>query len=98
WAVTWTDVLQGLVIVFGAVTLMILSLVRVGSLEHATARLREIDPRLLTGPGPDNYLPLGMAVSFFFLWTIGSMGQPVGMVRLMACRDTPTLRRALFMI
>jgi SSS family solute:Na+ symporter/sodium/pantothenate symporter len=26
------------------------------------------------------------------------MGQPVGMVRLMACRDTPTLRRALFMI
>ena len=26
------------------------------------------------------------------------MGQPVGMVRLMACRDTPTLRRSLFMI
>src|SRR5262249_16108649 len=30
--------------------------------------------------------------------TIGSMGQPVGMVRLMACRDTPTLRTSLFMI
>jgi SSS family solute:Na+ symporter/sodium/pantothenate symporter len=26
------------------------------------------------------------------------MGQPVGMVRLMACRDTPTLRRSLFLI
>ena len=59
---------------------------------------KDIDPQLLTGPGPDNYLPIGLAVSFFFLWTLGSMGQPVGMVRLMACRDTPTLRRALFMI
>jgi SSS family solute:Na+ symporter/sodium/pantothenate symporter len=98
WAVTWTDVLQGLVIVAGAVLLMVLALVRVGGLEEATRRLRETDPDLLTGPGPTAYLPLGMAVSYFFLWTIGSMGQPVGMVRLMACRDTPTLRRSLFMI
>jgi SSS family solute:Na+ symporter/sodium/pantothenate symporter len=98
WAVTWTDVLQGLVIVAGAVLLMVLALARVGSLEEATHRLRETDPDLLTGPGPSAYLPLGMAVSYFFLWTIGAMGQPVGMVRLMACRDTPTLRRSLFMI
>jgi SSS family solute:Na+ symporter/sodium/pantothenate symporter len=39
-----------------------------------------------------------LAGSYFILWTIGAMGQPVGMVRLMACRDTPTLRRSLFMI
>jgi sodium/pantothenate symporter len=57
-----------------------------------------MDARLLTGPGPDDYLGPGLAVSYFLLWTVGSMGQPVGMVRLMACRDTPTLRRALFMI
>src|SRR5207237_2232113 len=56
------------------------------------------DPALVTGPGPGEFLPLGLAVSFFFLWTIGGMGQPVGMVRLMACPDTPTLRRSLFMI
>src|SRR5207302_3310983 len=101
WAVTWTDVLQGLMIVAGAVLLMFLALHKVGGLEHATQKLREIDPAkvsLLTGPGPDNYLGPGLAVSFFMLWTLGSMGQPVGMVRLMACRDTPTLRRALFMI
>jgi SSS family solute:Na+ symporter/sodium/pantothenate symporter len=98
WAVTWTDVLQGLVIVAGAVLLLVLSLNKVGSLEQATNRLRDIQPELLTGPGPKDYLPLSLAVSFFFLWTIGSMGQPVGMVRLMACRDTPTLRRSLFMI
>ncbi len=61
--------------------------------------LHEDNQKLLTGPGPDDYLPIGLAVSYFFLlWTIGAMGQPVGMVRLMACRDTPTLRRSLFMI
>jgi SSS family solute:Na+ symporter/sodium/pantothenate symporter len=98
WAVTWTDVLQGIVMVAGAVLLMALALYKVGGLEAATRTLQATDPRLLTGPGPDDYLPLGLAVSFFFLWTIGSMGQPVGMVRLMACRDTPTLRTSLFMI
>jgi SSS family solute:Na+ symporter/sodium/pantothenate symporter len=98
WAVTWTDVLQGLMIVAGAILLMVLALYRVGGLGQATEKLREIDPRLMTGPGPDNFVPLGLAISYFFLWTLGGMGQPVGMVRLMACRDTPTLRRSLFMI
>jgi Na+/pantothenate symporter len=98
WAVTWTDVLQGLVIVAGALLLMIFALIRVGGLSQATTRLHAVSPELVTGPGPDAFLPISLAVSFFFLWTLGSMGQPVGMVRLMACPDTPTLRRALFMI
>jgi SSS family solute:Na+ symporter/sodium/pantothenate symporter len=98
WAVTWTDVLQGIVIVVGALLLMALALREVGGLSEATSKLQQIDRQLVTGPGPNNFLPLGLAISFFFLWTIGSMGQPVGMVRLMACRDTPTLRTSLFMI
>jgi SSS family solute:Na+ symporter/sodium/pantothenate symporter len=98
WAVTWTDVLQGLMIVAGAILLMVLALHEVGGLDKATARLQEIDPQLMKGPGPDDFVPVSLATSYFILWTIGAMGQPVGMVRLMACRDTPTLRRSLFMI
>jgi sodium/pantothenate symporter len=98
WAVTWTDVLQGIVIVLGAMLLMVLALNKVGGLSAATAKLQSIDRQLVTGPGPDYFVPVGLAISYFFLWTVGAMGQPVGMVRLMACRDTPTLRRALFMI
>jgi SSS family solute:Na+ symporter/sodium/pantothenate symporter len=100
WAVTWTDVLQGIIIVLGAMLLMVLALTKVGGLERATLALRDTDPELLAGPGPgpDAFLPPGLAVSFFMLWTLGAMGQPVGMVRLMACRDTPTLRRSLFLI
>jgi sodium/pantothenate symporter len=104
WAVTWTDVLQGTLIVAGAMLLMILALVKVGGLAEATERLRVDDARLLAPPGPTDeklplgFLPMGLAVSFFFLWTFGAMGQPVGMVRMMACRDTPTLRTSLFLI
>ena len=98
WAVTWTDVLQGLVIVGGALLLMTFALIKVGGLENATRKLHAIDPNLVSGPGPDNFLPLGLAFSIFFLWTIAPMGHPVGMVRLMACPDTPTLRRSLLLI
>jgi sodium/pantothenate symporter len=98
WAVTWSDVLQGVMILAGALLLMFLALGKLGGLAEATNKLRTIDPKLLTGPGPDDYLAPGLAVSFFCMWTLSAMGQPVGMVRLMACRDTPTLRRSLFLI
>ncbi len=107
WAVTWTDVLQGLVIVAGALLLMVFALNRVGGLDQATLKLQQIQLQqagrttpgnLVTGPGPNDYLPISLAISFFMLWTIVAMGQPVGMVRLMACPDTPTLRKSLFLI
>jgi SSS family solute:Na+ symporter/sodium/pantothenate symporter len=98
WAVTWTDVLQGLVIVGGALLLMTFALIKVGGLTAATTKLREIDPNLVTGPGPKQFLPLALAATIFFQWTIAPMGHPVGMVRLMACPDTKTMRRALFLI
>ena len=44
------------------------------------------------------FLPLGLAVSFFFFWTFSGSGQPSGMVRLMAFNSTLTLRRAMVMV
>jgi SSS family solute:Na+ symporter/sodium/pantothenate symporter len=69
-----------------------------GQATHTLQQIPKVGGQLVTGPGPNEFLPVGLAVSYFFLWTLGAMGQPVGMVRLMACRDTPTLRRSLFMI
>ncbi len=57
----------------------------------------------VTGPGPDRtsergFLPLGVAISFFFMWAISGAGQPQHMVRLMAFKDTRTLRQGIITV
>lgn len=54
----------------------------------------------VVGPGPSSssesgFLPLSLAISFFFMWAISGTGQPANMVRLMAFRDTKTLQRSI---
>ena len=54
------------------------------------------------GPGRRNdgtpFHPLGMVISFFFMWAITGMGQPGTMVRLMAFRESRTLKRAMLTV
>lgn len=50
-----------------------------------------------TGKG-EAFHPLGMAISFFFMWTITGMGQPGSMLRLMAFKDSKTLKRAILTV
>jgi len=57
----------------------------------------------LSAPGPnaksaDGFLPLSLAVSFFFMWTFSGAGQPSNMVRLMAFNQSSTLRRSIFTV
>jgi len=57
----------------------------------------------VSGPGPSpiderGFLPLGLAVSFFCMWTFAGAGQPSNMVRLMAFRSAQTLRRGIFTV
>jgi len=68
-----------------------------GKLDHPQKGL------YVTGPGPDpnqmnGFLPLSLAFSFFFMWAISGAGQPSSMVRLMAFKDTMTLRRSIFTV
>ena len=187
-AVVWTDVLQGIVMVFGVIVLFWMTLSQVGGLQRATEDLAQmVPPRFCTveveSPGPVNlgdwlhmsadddggfrvfraaefsergvvqaieimsphevtrlvnnaqleitkqprvvevieaseyaygqgqagvyltcpgphqsdaagFLPLGIAISFFFYWTFSGAGQPSNMVRLMSFNSSTTLRRA----
>ena len=57
----------------------------------------------VTGPAPhptdaNGFLPLSLAISFFFMWAISGSGQPANMVRLMAFRDSVTLRRSILTV
>jgi Na+/pantothenate symporter len=44
------------------------------------------------------FLPLSIAISFFFMWAISGAGQPSSMVRLMAFNNSTTLRRSIFTV
>jgi len=56
----------------------------------------------LFGPGRrsngDPFLPLGLAISFFFVWAITGIGQPGTMVRLMAFKESRTLKRSILTV
>lgn len=41
------------------------------------------------------WLPLGGAISFFVLWPFSGMASPASVVRVMAVKDTDTLRRSI---
>ncbi len=54
----------------------------------------------VTNPGPSassdfGFLALGTAISFFIFWPFAGSGQPSNMVRLMAFKDTKTLRYSI---
>lgn len=52
-------------------------------------------------PSPTNdlgFMSFGIAVSFFFMWAISGAGQPSNMVRLMAFKDSKTLKRSIFTV
>ena len=101
-AVVWTDVMQGVVMVAGILIMLPLTLSAGSGLERITTDLFAQDPALVFVPGPvvegEVFLPLGLGISFFFIWTMSGAAQPGTMVRLIAFRDTRTLSRALLLL
>ena len=97
-AAIWTDVFQSIVMAVGVLILLPLALSAAGGLGGATAAgIAQAGPRFAFGPGGvgRDFHPLGMAVSFFVMWAITGMGQPSTLVRLMAFRDSRTLRYSI---
>src|SRR4051794_11291042 len=96
-AAIWTDVFQSLVMAVGVVLLFPLAMQASGGLAAATySGMAQTDPGFAFGPGAGRaFHPIGLAVSFFVMWAITGMGQPSTLVRLMAFRDSKTLRYSI---
>lgn len=96
-AAIWTDVFQSIIMAIGVVLLFPLAMAASGGLENATmSGIAQTDPGFAFGPGAGRaFHPIGLAVSFFVMWAITGMGQPSTMVRLMAFRDSRTLRYSI---
>lgn len=99
-AAVWTDVFQSVLMAIGVLILFPLALARSGGLDAAThAGVQAAGPGFAFAPGAGReFLPLTMAFSFFCMWSIAGMGQPATLVRLMAFRDTKTLRHAMALL
>lgn len=101
-AAVWTDLFQSILMAVGVLILFPLAMMRAGGLEKATlAGMQQVGSGFAGAPGglPDReFLPLGLALSFFCMWSIAGMGQPATLVRLMAFRNTQILRQAMLLL
>lgn len=96
-AVAWTDSFQGIVMVLGIVVMVPLAVRTAGGLQRMTESLMAQSPELLLGPGPNNFLPLAMAVSFFCVWPLSSLGQPHLITRFLVFKDSQALKKQCFL-
>ena len=46
----------------------------------------------------NEFLPLGVAASFFFVWVFAGVSSPAGMVRVMASESTGVIRRSIYLL
>jgi sodium/pantothenate symporter len=81
----------------GVVILFPLAMQASGGLANATMEgMKQAGAGFAFGPGAGRaFHPIGLAFSYFVMWAITGMGQPSTMVRLMAFRDSKTLRYSI---
>jgi len=96
-AAIWTDVFQSIIMAIGVMLLFPLAMAACGGLANATTSgVAQTDVGFAFGPGAERaFHPIGLAFSFFVMWAITGMGQPSTLVRLMAFRDSRTLRYSI---
>ncbi|MFO0958131.1 MAG: sodium transporter [Isosphaeraceae bacterium] len=99
-AAVWTDVFQSLIMAAGVIILLPLAMAACGGLSHATLEgVGKLGTGYAFGPGAGRaFHPLTMAFSYFVMWAITGAGQPSTLVRLMAFRDSRTLRYSIIYV
>ncbi len=91
-AVAWTDVAQGLIMVFTCVVLPIVGLNALGGWEVLAQRLHEIDPARLSMTHGTGGKAAFLGIIGGLSWGLGYMGQPHLLTRFMAIRKASEIR------
>ena len=97
-AVAWTDSFQALVMLVGVLVTVFFAVRQAGGFPVVFDSLVEQSPDLVGAPGPEQFMPLPAAISFFFIWPLANVSQPSLMTRFLASKDTRTLKKASFLI
>lgn len=96
--VAYTNVFQGLLMVFGTISIAVIMIREGGGLASITKTLAAQDPNLIVAPGPNNFLPFNTAISMFFVLGVAVIAQPHVVTRLFTVRNTDTIRRSGAMV
>lgn len=91
-AVSYTDVVQGLIMFFALILVPVAGIFITGGFAETTASIREVDPQLLSLVSGASFLGILSAVA----WGLGYFGQPHIIVRFMAIssvKETKSARR-----
>jgi len=91
-AVAWTDVAQGILMVFTCVVLPMVGLNALGGWEGLAARLHEIDPDHLSLSHGTTGQAAFLGIIGGLSWGLGYMGQPHLLTRFMAIRRATEIR------
>lgn len=94
-AVVATDVLQGIIMMVAIPIVLIAVYKNGGGFASLINALGKEDPSLLCGPGPNNFLPFTMLLSYWIAWPVMSIGQPAQCNHFMSFKDSKTLNKAL---
>ncbi|TFB24329.1 sodium/panthothenate symporter [Filobacillus milosensis] len=94
-AVSVTDTLQGVVMFFGTLLLLIGVVIAGGGLDQIFADLTAENPNLVTPYGNDGNLSALYVSSFWILVGVGVVGLPQVAVRAMSYKDSRSMHRAL---
>jgi len=104
-ASVWTDMFQSVLMAAGVVLLFALvvpTASRAGFDAPTLAAVNVTGRAFASGPGfaepGRSFLPPTLALSYFVVWVFGGLGTPAGMIRLMAGKNTPTIRRSIVML
>ena len=90
-AVVLTDTIQGTVMIFGTIILLVAVIYAAGGVESAVAALAAQDASLVTPYGPNDMLDFQFMASFWILVCFGVVGLPHTAVRCMAFKDSKAL-------
>lgn len=93
-AVSWTDVVQGMMMVTALVLVPAVGIIQLGGFGNMFAAVREVDPYLLYPFGnPAEFGTVGVIVVISALaWGLGYFGQPHILVRFMAIRSASEVK------
>lgn len=103
-ASVWTDLFQSVLMAIGVVLLFVLivpATTRESKSRPTEQAVENVGAQYASGPGEKDglpFLPLGLAISYFFVWPWAGLGAPAGIVRVMACKDTDTMRRSIVLL